>query len=79
MEHFIFFTYNNAIGISLVYFVLTELLKSAEANYNQSTTTQIRHKQRINKRPNNKKRVNNIVLCNTDSAKNKSLEDFLAN
>jgi hypothetical protein len=54
-------------------------LKSAEANYNPSTTTQIRHKQQKNTRPNNKKRANNIVLRNTDSAKNESLEDFTAN
>jgi len=79
MELFIFFTYNNATGISFVYFVLTWQLKSAEANYNPSTTTQIRHKQRINTRPNNKKKADNIVLCNTDSVKNKSLEDFTAN
>jgi hypothetical protein len=73
------FTYNNAIEISFVYFSLTWQLKSAEANYNRSTTTQIRHKQRINTRQNNKKRANNIVLSNTGSAKNKSLEDFTVN
>jgi hypothetical protein len=53
--------------------------KSAEANYNPNTTTQIRHRQRINTIPNNKKRANNIVPRNTDSDKNKSLEDFTAN